>query len=321
MVMVQLARGGSSHRGLQMADNPDYGFILFDLLKTAHDGDAAPLNAYLAADPRRAATADRSYVLVVRNQFGTDRDGRWYPYSAQPDRNPWPGTSARSALVLIRRDRSGTLSWHELTLPAGMSVEAITAKGSTFRIRADGAEFAITGDELFRVIADGAFGEPGFSEAEIVGGFDKLAGRAPLDIVGPADAGSILGAALPLVLDDPALGTFTFKPERPAHYVDTSENGPSYSLVADLSGSFAPVLARAREVIPGMGARVAAGARLVKAIKPGFGNSDAARLAACTFRPDGIVEITIDDDDQGSVSANLELSTDNNLRLIGIDDN
>jgi hypothetical protein len=79
-----------------MTDNPDYGTTLFQLLAKAEDGDAAPLGAYLASDPARAATADRRYTLVVRNQFGNDRDGRWHAYSAQPDRNPWPGTSART---------------------------------------------------------------------------------------------------------------------------------------------------------------------------------------------------------------------------------
>jgi hypothetical protein len=304
-----------------MTDNPDYGTKLFALLAKADSGDGAPLAAYLAADSRRAATADRSYVLLVRSQFGTDRDGRWYSYSAQPDRNPWPGTSARTALVLIRRDTSGRLSWHEFTLPQGMSIDAISAMGSTFRMRAGGVEVTTTGDGLFRVIADGAFGLPGFSEAEIVRGFDKLAGRAPLDVVGPAESGAILGSALPLVLEDPVLGTFTFKPERPAHYFDTSEYGPSYSLFADPAGDFAPALARAREVIPGMDGYVTEGARLVQAIKPNFGKADAPRLAGAAFRPDGIVEITIDDDDRGSVSAELQLGPDEELRLVGFDDN
>lgn len=303
-----------------MTENPDYGFVLFDLLAKANAGDAAPLDAYLAAEPTRAATADRRYVLVVRNQFGNDRDGRWYPYSAQPDRSPWPGTPARGALVLVRRDPGGTLSWHEFTLPEGTSIDAISSKGSTFRIRAGGVDFTTTGDEIFRVIADGAFGPPGFSEAEIARGLDKLAGRAPLDVVGPVAPGAVLGTTLPLVLEDPVLGYFSFRPERPAHYYDTSEYGPSYSLFSGPSGNFAPALARAREVIPGIDTQVTAGARLVQVTKPDFGKADAPRLASATFRPDGIVEITIDDDDAGSVSADLELGTDGNLRLIAIDD-
>ncbi len=304
-----------------MADNPDYGFALFELLKKAGGGDAAPLRAYLAADATGAVTADHSCVLVVRNQFGGARDGRWYPYSAQPDHNPWPGTSARAALVLVRRDPRGALSWHELTLPVGMSVDAISAKGSSFRIRSGGVDITTTGDQLFRVIADAAFGEPGFSEAEIALGVEKLAGRVALDIVGPPEPGAVLGTALPLVLEDPVLGYFSFRPERPARYVETREYGPSYSLVADPSGDFAPALARAREVIPGIDAQVAAGAHLVQATKPDFAKADAPRLAAVAFRPDGIVEITIDDDDVGSVSADLELGLDGELRLIAIDDN
>lgn len=304
-----------------MTDNPDYGTKLFQLLAKAEDGDTAPLHAYLAADPRRAATADRSYVLLVRVQFGTNRDGRWYAYSAQPDRNPWPGTSARTALVLLRRDPSGTLSWHEFTLPEGTSIDAISAKGSTFRIRAGGVDITTTGDELFRVIADGAFGPAGFSEADIARGFDKLAGRAPLDVVGPPEPGAILGSALPLVLDDRMLGTFTFRPERPAHYAETSEYGPTYSLLADPSGSFAPALTRAREVIPGLDAQVAAGARLVQATKPDFGKGEAPRLLGASFRDDGTVEISIDDGFESSISADLELGTDEKLRLIVIDDN
>ncbi|MTD93165.1 hypothetical protein GIW81_02315 [Hyphomicrobium sp. xq] len=303
-----------------MTDNPDYGTALFQLLAKAEAGETAPLDAYLAADPARAATADRQYVLVARNQFGAEREGRWYAYSAQPDRNPWPGTSARTALVLLRRDPSGTLSWHEFTLPEGTWIDAISAKGSTFIIRAGGVDVTTTGDELFRVIADGAFGPPGFSKAEIARGLDKLVGRAPLDVVGPAEPGAILGSALPLILDDRVLGTFTFRPERPAHYNETSEYGPSCSLFADPSGNFAPALARAREVIPGLAAQVASGAHLVQEANPDFGKADAPRLASATFRPDGIVEITIDDDDAGSVSADLELGTDGKLRLIEIDD-
>jgi hypothetical protein len=304
-----------------MTDNPDYGTTLFQLLAKAADGDTAPLAAYLAAEPTRAATADRKYMLVVRNQFGTGRDGRWYPYSAQPDRNPWPGTSTRTALVLLRRDPRGALSWHEFILPEGLSVDAISAKETTFRIRGGGVEVTTTGDELFRVIADGAFGPPGFSEAEIARGFDKLAGRAPLDVVGPAEPGAVLGATLPLVLDDPGLGYFSFRPERPAHYVETHEYGPTYSLFADPSGSFAAALARAREVIPGLEAQVAAGARLVQAIKQDFGKAEAPRLLAAAFRDDGIVHISIDDGFESPMSADLELGTDGELRLIEIDDN
>jgi hypothetical protein len=304
-----------------MADNPDYGTTLFQLLAKAEDGDVAPLDAYLASDPTHAATTDRKYVLVVRTQFGSDRGGRWHAYSAQPDRNPWPGTSGRTALVLLRRDLTGTLSWHEFTLPEGASIEAISAKGSTFRIRVDGADVTTTGDDLFRVIADSAFGPPGFSEAEIARGFDKLAGRAPLDIVGPAAPGAILGTTLPLVLDDSVLGTFTFRPERPAQYVETSEYGPTYSLFAGPSGSFAPALARAREVIPGIEAQVAAGARLVEATKADFGKGEAPRLVGASFRDDGIVEISIDDGFDGTTTAGLELATDGHLRLIDIEDN
>ena len=302
-----------------MTDNTDYGTVLFQLLAKAVDGDAAPLDAYLADAPTRAATADRRYVLLVRNQFGNDREGRWHPYSAQPDRNPWPGTSARAALVLLRRDPSGRLSWHELILPDGISVEAVSAAGGTFRILAGGDDVMTTGDELFRVIADGAFGPPGFSEAELARGFDKLAGRAPLDIVGPADPGAILGSALPLVLDDEVVGTFMFRPERPAQYVETSEYGPTYSLFAGPSGSFAPALARARDVIPGLDAQVAAGARLVQAVRPDFGKNEAPRLLGVDFRDDGIVHISIDDGLEGP-TANLELARDENLRLIDIDE-
>ncbi len=310
----------SPHLGLQMTDNPDYGTMLFDLLTKAHFGDAAPLEAYLAADPTRAATADRKYVLLVRNQFGNVRDGRWYSYSAQPDRNPWPGTSARTALVLLRRDPSGAVSWHEFTLPEETSVDAVVAKGSTFLIRTDGVDITTTGDEIFRVIADGAFGPPGYSEAEIARGFDKLAGRAPLDIVGPAEPGAVLGSALPLVLDDPVLGYFSFRAQRPAQYYDAREYGPSYSIFADPSGNFAPALARAREVINGLEAQVAAGACLVQASNPDFGKNEAPRLLSADFRDDGTVRISIDDGFDSPLSADLELGTDGKLRLVEIDD-
>ncbi len=302
-----------------MTVNPDYGTELFKLLAKAEDGNAAPLDAYLAAEPTRAATADRKYVLVVRTQFGADHDGRWFPYSAQPDGNPWPGTTGRTALVLLRRDPNGTLSWHEFTLPEGTTVKSISAKGSTFSIRTSGADITTTGDEIFRVIADVAFGAPGYSEAEIARGFDKLAGRAPLDVVGPAQSGAILGSALPLVLDAPVVGTFSFRPERPARYVQTSEYGPSYVLFAGASGSFAPALARARAVIPGIDAQVAAGANLVRALRPDFGKSEEPGLSGADFRDDGIVEISIDDGFEGP-TANLELTTDGDLRLIDIDD-
>jgi len=178
-----------------MTDNPDYGTILYDLLTKADYGDAARLDAYLAADPTRAASADRRYVLAVRQQFGTFREGRWYSYSAQPDSNPWPGTPTRTALVLLRGDARGARSWHQLTIPAGTRIEDIGAEGSTFRIRANDDYVTTTGDEVFRVIADCSFGPPGFSEVEIARGFDKLAGRAPLEVVGPAESDALLGTA------------------------------------------------------------------------------------------------------------------------------
>jgi hypothetical protein len=201
-----------------------------------------------------------------------------------------------------------------------MAIDAISAKGGTFRIRAGVVEITTTGDELFRVIADGAFGPPGYSEAEIARGFDKLAGRAPLDVVGPAEPGAVLGSALPLVLEDAVLGYFSFRPERPARYVEAREYGPSYSLVADPSGSFAPALARAREVIPGLDAHVAAGARLVQATKPDFGEDEPPRLLSAGFRPDGVVDISIDDGFDSPTLADLELGTDGKLRLIAIDE-
>ncbi len=168
-----------------MTDNPDYGTTLYDLMAKAERGDAAPLDAYLAADPTRAASADRSYLLAVRHQFGASREGRWYGYSAQPA--SWPGTPTRPALVVLRRDTRGSTAWHELTLPAGMRIEDICAEGDTFRIRVNDAYVVTTGDEVFRVIADCSFGPPGFAEVEIARGFDKLAGRAPLEVVGPAE--------------------------------------------------------------------------------------------------------------------------------------
>ena len=303
-----------------MTDNPDYGTILYDLLTKADYGDAARLDAYLAADPTRAASADRRYVLAVRQQFGTFREGRWYSYSAQPDSNPWPGTPTRTALVLLRGDARGARSWHELTIPAGTRIEDIGAEGSTFRIRANDDYVTTTGDEIFRVIADCSFGPPGFSEVEIARGFDKLAGRAPLEVVGPAESDALLGTALPLALEDPTFGWFRFRPERPARYTQTNEDGPSYELFADLTGRFDTALARAREIVPGIEAQVTAGARLVQAIRPNFGKSETPRLLGADFRHDGSVHISIDDGIEGSVSADLELGTDGKLRLIEIDD-
>ena len=316
-----LAENSVFNLGSQMTDNPDYGTVLYDLLTKADYGDAAPLEAYLAADPTRAASADRRYVLAVRHQYGTCRDGHWYGYSAQPDSNPWPGTPTRTALVLLRGDARGARSWHELTIPAGTRIEDIRAEGSTFRIRANDGYVTTTGDEVFRVIADCSFGPRGLSEAEIARGFDRLAGRAPLEVVGPAEPDALLGVALPLVLNDPTLGRFEFWPERPARYLQTREYEPSYSLFADVSGSSDSALARAREIVPGIEAQVTAGARLVQAIKPDFGSSEAPRLLGAHFRHDGSVHISIDDGIEGSVSADLELGTDGKLSLIEIDDN
>ena len=302
-----------------MTGNSEYGTVLYDLLRKAENGDAAPLDAYLAADPTRAASADRSYMLAVRQQFGTYREGRWYGYSTQPD--SWPGTPTRAALVLLRRDTRGTTSWHELTIPAGTRIEEIRAEDRTFRLRIDDAYVTTTGDEVFRVIADCSFGPPGFSEVEIARGFDKFAGRAPLEVVGPAEPGALLGTALPLVLDDPTLGRFEFQPTRPAGYLQTREYEPSYSLDTDLTGRPDAALARAREIIPGVEAQVAEGARIVQVIRPDFSKGEAPRLLSAGFHHDGSVHISIDDGIDGSVSADLELGTDGKLRLIGIDDN
>ena len=301
-----------------MTDNPEYGTVLYDLLRKAERGEAAPLDVYLAADPTRAASADLSYLLAVRFQHGSFREGRWYGYSAQPC--GWPGTTTRSALVVLRGGARGARSWHELLIPAGTQIENIRADGSTFRIRVNGVDVTTTGDEVFRVIADCSFGPPGFSEAEIARGFDKLAGRAPLEVVGPAEPDALLGAGLPLGFQDPTLGWFEFRPERPARYVQTREYEPTYSLFADASGKLDKALARAREIVPGIEAQVAEGARLVQAIKHNFGKSDVPRLLGADFRHDGSVHISMDDGIEGSVSAELELGTDGKLRLIEVED-
>ena len=193
-------------------------------------------------------SADRSYLLAVRHQFGAFRDERWYGYSAQPA--SWPGTPTRPVLVVLRRDTRGSTAWHELTIPRGTRIEDICAEGSTFRIRVNDTCVMATGDEAFRVIADCSFGPPGFSEVEIAGGFDKLAGRAPLEVVGPAEPDALLGHALALVIDDPTLGWFWFRPQRPARYTQTIEDGPSYELFADLSGRFDTALERAERLPP-----------------------------------------------------------------------
>jgi len=114
-------------------------------------------------------------------------------------------------------------------------------------------------------------------------------------------------------------GELEFRPQRPAHYVQTREYEPTYSLFTDASGSSDAALARAREIVPGIEAQVTAGARLVQAIKPDFATSE-ARLLGADFRHDGSVHISIDDGIEGTVSADLELATDGKLRLVGIDD-
>jgi hypothetical protein len=302
-----------------MTDNPDYGTIIFGLLAKAEAGNPAPLAAYLAADPARAASGDRDSVLLVRHQFGTSLDGRWHAYSAQPDRNPWPGTPTRSALVLIRSDAGGGRSWHELTLPEGARIDSIGADGGTFRIMSNGGTLAVTGDDLFRVIADCSFGQPGLSEAEIARGFDKLAGRAPMDVLGPPEPGAPLGRALPLVLNDPKLGRFSFRPQRPARYTQTHEDGPTYSLLTGPAGEFLPALARAREVLPAMDMHLASGARLVQAAEPDFGRHRALRLVSAEFRSDGTAVLSIDDGTENPLAADLELAADGRLTLANID--
>ena len=131
-----------------MTDNPEYGTVLYDLLRKAERGDAAPLDAYLAADPTRAASADRSYLLAVRHQYG--RSGRAVG-TAIGATCGWPGTPTRTALVVLRGDARGARSWHELVIPAGTQIESIRADGSTFRIRVNGDDVTTTGDEVFRV--------------------------------------------------------------------------------------------------------------------------------------------------------------------------
>jgi hypothetical protein len=200
----------------------------------------------------------------------------------------------------------------------GTCIEDIRAEGSTFRIWVNDDDVTTTGDEVFRVIADCSFGPRGLSEAEIARGFDKLAGRAPLEVVGPAEPDALLGVVLPLVLNDPTLGWFEFRPERPARYVQTREYEPTYSLFADASGSWDSALARAREIVPGIEAQVTAGARLVQAIKPDFATSEAPRLLGADFRHDGSVHISIDDGFDSTVSADLELGTDGKLRLVEV---
>lgn len=302
-----------------MTGNPDYGTIIFDLLAKAEAGDAAPLEAYLAADPARATSADRRSVLVVRHQFGTLSDGRWHAYSAQPDRNPWPGTPTRSALVLIGSDAGGGHTWHELTLPTAMRIESICAEGGAFQIKSNDGTLAVTGDDLFRVIADCSFGPPGLSEAEIARGFDKLAARAPLDVIGSPEPDAPLGRALPLILDDPELGRFSFRPQRPAHHTQTNEYGPTFSLITGPAGEFLPALALARKLVPAMATHLEAGARLVRDVRPGFGAHDAPRLVSAEFRGDGTAALSIDDGTESPLAADLELGSDGTLTLTAIE--
>ncbi len=302
-----------------MTDNPDYGTLLYELLRRARDRDTAALDAYLAADRTRAASPDYKHVLIVRHQFGTYRDGLWHAYSAQPDNNPWPGSPTRAALVLVPSDEHGGLSWHELTIPADTRIDKIEVEGSTFRIWTSDGVITTTGEEVYRVIADCSFAPPGASEAEMARAFDKLAGRAPLEVVGPAERGAPLGSALPLVLSDPALGSFRFRPDRPARYVQTREDAPTYSLLTNAAGSFEEALARAREIIPDVDKQVLAGAHLVHALKPDFATS-AALLLSAEFAPDGSVRLSIDDGSEASASADLELRTDGKLELLAIDD-
>ncbi len=136
-----------------MTDNPDHGLVLFDLLTKADDGDAAPLESYLAEAPGRAATSNLAYVLLTRHQYGTLREGRWHAYSSQPHSNPWPGTPTRLALALLRCEAGSARSWFELTLPLGMRIEGISTEGGRFRICTGGDTVTTSGDAIFRTIA------------------------------------------------------------------------------------------------------------------------------------------------------------------------
>ncbi len=315
-------------------DNPDHGFELWDMMARGQRGVEAPLRSYLAAEPTRAVTPDLQGLLLVRHQFGTTSPGHWKSYSAQPDRNPWPGSPSRPALVMVRCEVSGTRNWYELTLPLNVRIAGIVAEGRTFVLRVASEtgnsetgnsekgfnSITVTSDQTFRVIADCAFGPPSPSEVDIARGFDKLAGRIPLDVVGKAEPDAILGAALPLELNDPILGWFRFHPVHPANYSRIQEDGPTNTLLADPGGQFHAALARARVVLPTIETWVTAGARLVKAIRPEFGLTDNPRQRSAAFSSDGRVRILIDDGLHGTLSADLELGADDMLRLIEIDE-
>ena len=303
--------------GLQMT-NPDNGRVVFDLLAKADSGNSKPLNSFVRRSTSWAVSADRACMLGLRQQFGALREGNWYPFSAQPESNPWPSTRSRHALALVRRDADGSRSWHELTLPTAVRIESVLAEGDTFRMTGDRLHITATGTAVYRVIADSSFGPPGLSEAQIEHAFNKLTGRTPMEVVGPAEAGEPLGRALPLFVNDPMLGTYAFQATRPARYTQTSEYGPTYSLFCDQSGSFEKALARARAIEPSISAHVVAGAGLVRTSIPKFCEADVPRLLSADFLSDGTVTLSIDDGTYESLSAELELRNDGTLSLIGI---
>ena len=116
--------------------NPDNGRVVFDLLAKADSGNSEPLNSFVRRSTSWAVSADRACMLGLRQQFGALREGNWYPFSAQPESNPWPSTRSRHALALVRRDADGSRSWHELTLPTAVRIESVLAEGDTFPCQA-----------------------------------------------------------------------------------------------------------------------------------------------------------------------------------------
>ncbi len=243
-----------------------------------------------APRPQIADTCWRSAISTARSRTAAGTATRRNPIGTRG-----PVRQRERLSSCCGGDARGARSWHELAIPVGTCIEDIRAEGSTFRIRVNDDDVTTTGDEVFRVIADCSFGPRGFSEAEIARGFDKLAGRAPLEVVGPAEPDALLGPPCRLSSRIRRLGgSGSGRSGRRA----TSRPASMSRLIRCLPmhrGGWNSALARAREIVPGIEAQVTAGARLVQAIKPDFATSEAPRLLGADFRHDGSVHISIDD--------------------------
>jgi hypothetical protein len=224
---------------------------VYALLGDACAGNVSALEAYVRENPLRAASADCSYLVLVRDHlalvFTSDDQDLWSDMNCPPD-----GGEKRQVINLYQRS-----GWSKIAVPLQSPVRAVAWREGCFSFDLGNRQIKATPQHLARAIGDRKTGR-GLSETAIVHDFSKIEGLTPIERVAHVIDWEPVRAKLPLSLKDSVLGELTRKANDTDFECAVMHMGRSVTLTISPSESAEVTVSieRARQVITNLDAYV-----------------------------------------------------------------